>query len=173
MTIQELIKKIEQWAIDRELDKNGTVEGQLIKTAEEVSELIIGISKDDIDVIKDSIGDVFVTLVIGNLLTNIKMLSSEDTIAFENRIKYIGELHSLSISSKYNIIKVILNDFNEIIAHGSYQTGIGNLWMDLNGVCLMYQLSPMDCIESAYKVIADRKGRVIDGSFVKEADLNE
>ena len=48
MTIQELIKKIEQWAIDRELDKNGTVEGQLIKTAEEVSELIIGMSKGNL-----------------------------------------------------------------------------------------------------------------------------
>lgn len=173
MTIQELIKKIEQWAIDRELDKKGTVEGQLIKTAEEVSELIIAISKDDLEEIKDAVGDVFVTLVIGNLLTNIKVLSSEDTIAFENRIKYIGELHSLSIYSKYNIIKVILNDFNEIIAHGSYQTGIGNLWMDLNGVCLMYKLSPVDCIESAYNEIADRKGVVKNGSFVKASDLEK
>ena len=68
MRIQELIKLIEQWAIDRGLDKNGTVEGQLIKTAEEVAELIIGISKDDVDMIKDSIGDVFVTLVVGYML---------------------------------------------------------------------------------------------------------
>ena len=69
MRIQELIKLIEQWAIDRGLDKNGTVEGQLIKTAEEVAELIIGISKDDVDMIKDSIGDVFVTLVVGYMLS--------------------------------------------------------------------------------------------------------
>ena len=40
MTIKELIKLIEQWAIDRELDKKGTVEGQLIKTAEEVAGLL-------------------------------------------------------------------------------------------------------------------------------------
>lgn len=56
--MQDLIKKIERWAIDRELDK----------TAEEMAELIIGISKDNIEGIKDSIGDVFVTLVIGNMI---------------------------------------------------------------------------------------------------------
>ena len=66
--MQELIKKIEQWAIDREIDKKGTVEGQSIKTAEEIAELIKGISKDDMYLIKDSIGDVFVTLVIGKEL---------------------------------------------------------------------------------------------------------
>lgn len=63
-----LKEKIEQWAIERELDKKGTVEGQQIKTAEEVAELIIGISKERKETIKDSIGDIYVTLVIGNIL---------------------------------------------------------------------------------------------------------
>ena len=89
MNIQELIKKIEQWAIDRGLNKNGTVEGQLIKTAEEVAELIIGISKDDIDVIKDSVGDVFVTLVVGNLISEKK--KSLENIMTNNYFLFIRE----------------------------------------------------------------------------------
>lgn len=68
MSLKELIKLIEQWARERELDKYGTVEGQLIKTAEEVAELIIAISKDDREALKDAVGDVFVTLVVGNLI---------------------------------------------------------------------------------------------------------
>lgn len=173
MNLNELIKKIEQWAIDRSLDKNGTVEGQLIKTAEEVAELIIGISKYDIDLIKDSVGDVFVTLVIGNMLTNRKVRPYANPIAFEDMIKYHGILQSKSISSKYNIIKCIVNDLTSIMENNSYKVGISDLWMDLNGVCLMYNLLPIDCIESAYKEIAGRKGKVINGSFVKSEDLNE
>ena len=172
MKIQELIKLIEQWAIDRGLDKNGTVQGQLIKTAEEVSELIIGISKDDIDLIKDSVGDVFVTLVIGNMLTNLKVRLYDNPIAFEDMIKYHGVLQSESISSKYNIIKRIVNDFTSIMENNCYKR-ISDLWMDLNGVCLMYNLLPIDCIESAYKEIAGRKGKVINGSFVKSEDLKD
>lgn len=171
--MQELIKLIEQWAIDRELDKSGTVEGQLIKTTEEVAELIIGISKDDIDLIKDSVGDVFVTLVIGNMLTNLKEHPYDNPIAFEDMLKYHGGLQSKSISNKYNIIKCIVNDLASIIEDDCYKVGISDLWMDLNGVCLMYNLLPIDCIESAYKEISYRKGKVINGSFVKSEDLNE
>ena len=38
--MKDIIKKIEQWAIDREIHKKGTIEGQAIKTAEEIAELI-------------------------------------------------------------------------------------------------------------------------------------
>jgi len=113
MEMQKLIELIEQWAINRGLDKNGTVEGQLIKTAEEVAELIIGISKGNLKLIKDSVGDVFVTLVIGSLLQG----SKNDFIA-------------------------TFDDFYFI-----------------------------DCVESAYKEIADRKGVVKNGTFIKESDL--
>lgn len=167
----KLIKLIEQWAINRGLDKNGTVEGQLIKTSEEVAELIIGISKDDIDVIKDSIGDVFVTLVIGNLITNLKVLPYDNKVEFKERIKYGGNLNSKTISSKYNITRSLIDNLDLLMINGSYKTDISKLWMDLNGTCLMYGLTPSDCIESAYKEIADRKGVVKNGTFIKESDL--
>lgn len=31
----------------------------------------------------------------------------------------------------------------------------------------------LDCLNSAYNVIKDRKGKVIDGSYIKESDLHE
>ena len=138
-----------------------------------MSELIIGISKDNIEVIKDSVGDVFVTLVVGNMLTNLKVQPYANPIAFEDMIKYHGVLQSKSIFSKYNIIKCIVNALTSIMEHNCYKVGISDLWMDLNGVCLMYDLSPIDCIESAYKEIADRKGKVINGTFWKSEDLEK
>lgn len=35
----------------------------------------------------------------------------------------------------------------------------------------MYNLNFKDCVESAYQEIANRKGKMIDGTFVKEEDL--
>ena len=68
MTINELNTLIIEWAKERELDIKGTVEAQAIKTVEELSELIKAICKDKKEDIIDSIGDVYVTLVIGNML---------------------------------------------------------------------------------------------------------
>lgn len=171
MNIQELIKKIKQWAIDRGLDKNGTVEGQLIKTAEEVAELIIGISKDDIDVIKDSVGDVFVTLVVGNLIFNQQVQPYADNVPFVRLLQTNGILEAGAISSKYKIIKTLSEDLRSLLIDENYYSATSKLWMDLNGVCLMYGLIPLDCVESAYKEISGRKGVVKNGTFVKEDDL--
>lgn len=164
MEMQELIKLIEQWAIDRGLDKNGTIEGQLIKTAEEVSELIIGISKDDIDVIKDSVGDVFVTLVIGNMLDKrfdmYKLMESLDRRLLMEPIKIID-----LVSFNIHYLNLILK--NE--AYSQFET-----WGLIEGLTVIsdwYELDFVECVESAYNEIADRKGIVKNGTFVKEDDL--
>lgn len=162
--MQRLIKLIEKWAIDRSLDKNGTVEGQLVKTAEEVAELIIGISKDDIGVIRDSIGDVFVTLVVGNLICNsTEILKDYQSVVIRDESKY----------GKYNLIMGILYSMNRLMFEELYaKREVSSLMQDLMYVCKLYDLDFLGCVESAYNEIAGRKGRVINGTFVKESDLH-
>ncbi len=99
MNITELIKK---WAIDRGIDK-ASPEKQFLKVIEEVGELAEGMAKNREEQIKDSIGDVYVTLVI------------------------------LSMQLGYNI---------------------------------------EDCINAAYDEIKDRKGKTVNGIFVKNEDLH-
>lgn len=155
--MDELNKKILQWAKDRELDKKGTVQAQTIKTVEELSELVKAVCKDDREEIIDAIGDVHVTLVIGNMLdTDTEMLSlscigsDEDEYTKEQLLeqllecsrhvlffKYIRELIALTIKTLYN-------------------------------VCKYYQFDYADCVESAYNVIKNRKGKVVDGQYIKE-----
>ena len=62
--LQQLIKNIEQWAEDRNLIEGSTPQKQFIKLMEEFGELCSGVSKNKIDVVKDSIGDCFVVMVI-------------------------------------------------------------------------------------------------------------
>lgn len=96
--ITELIKK---WAIDRNV-VSGDVKSQMVKLLEEAGELAEGINKNKKDLIVDSIGDVYVVLVI---------------------------------------------------------------------LCMQLGLDINDCIKVAYEEIKDRKGKLVNGLFVKEEDL--
>lgn len=180
MRIEEQIKLIEQWAIERRIDKNGTVEGQLIKTAEEVAELIIGISKDDIDVIKDSIGDVFVTLVVLNLIRfniNFNKLVSD--------IRRVDKAIPMDYTTnKYDHVEYLVYSLNDLLRPSSkidnkiffrdvdkFEFYLTQMIMSLIFISTDYELKLNRCVLHAYTQIADRKGRVIDGTFVKEDDL--
>lgn len=99
--VMSLTKLIEKWAIDRGLD-TADPNKQMLKLMEEVGELAQGIVKNNQHQIYDSIGDVYVALVI---LT--------------------------------------------------WQMG----WQ------IEY------CIHAAWNEIKDRKGKLINGTFIKEEDL--
>lgn len=49
---------------------------------------------------------------------------------------------------------------------------IGDMYVVLTILCLQLGLSIEDCIRQAYDEIKDRKGKMINGVFVKEEDLN-
>lgn len=166
--IKDLDEKIISWARWRGLDKKGTVEGQAIKTAEEVAELIIGLSKDDKDKIIDSIGDVYVTLVVGNLIqgkANFERAFNRAEIDSKNIVGHFGapdkaeQIINLMIATK------------EVLTLGYTPHTIGLMLMDIMIVAGENQLNLKSCVESAYQEIKGRKGRIIDGTFVKESDL--
>lgn len=91
---------IQRWAWNRNLIDGSNPTSQTVKLMEEVGELAGGICKNKEDVIKDSIGDVFVVLVI---------------------------------------------------------------------IAAQMGWSMEECVEAAYNEIKDRKGKMVDGVFVKEA----
>lgn len=49
---------------------------------------------------------------------------------------------------------------------------IGDVYVVLTILSLQLGINIEDCIAEAYDEIKDRKGRMVDGVFVKEADLN-
>lgn len=168
MKIEELNKKIEQWAIDRHLDKEAEVKAQSIKSAEEFSELIIGICKDKKDLIVDSIGDVYVTLVVGNLIHN-----KLDLVKIYKEVKkdYQGLRGYLWMNGKTTQIMFIGDRTKLILRQGYSEWSVKNSIELLLALSEIYNLSFEACAESAYKVIANRKGRMINGQFVKQEDL--
>lgn len=61
--MHNLIKQVEQWSIDKGLDKGNSFT-QYAKSSEEMGEVAAALCRNDIDELRDGIGDVIVTLVI-------------------------------------------------------------------------------------------------------------
>ena len=99
--LSELVALIQNWAWDRNLIDGSTPNAQMLKLMEEVGELAGGVCKDKADVIKDSIGDVFVVLTI---------------------------------------------------------------------IAAQMGWSIEECVQAAYAEIKDRKGKMVDGIFVKDEE---
>ncbi len=62
-TMNNLIKQVEQWSIDKGLDKGNSFT-QYAKSSEEMGEVAAALCRNDVDELKDGIGDVVVTLII-------------------------------------------------------------------------------------------------------------
>lgn len=157
MTINELNAHIIDWAKERELDSKGTVEAQAIKTVEELSELIKAICKDNKEDIIDSIGDVYVTLVIGNMLVRQRELDP----MFARR-------NVIGANKKKSMLRVLANIIDKTLREPYEEQTLLYTMKDLHIVCKFYGLDFTECVESAYNTIKDRKGITRDGSFIKD-----
>ncbi|WP_068672295.1 MazG-like family protein [Oceanobacillus sp. Castelsardo] len=103
MDLNKLVEKVEQWSIEKGLDKADSSK-QFLKVSEETGEVAAALARSDRDALEDGIGDVIVTLII------------------------LGQQNNLSIER---------------------------------------------CLNTAYQEISGRKGKMVNGVFVKESDLKE
>lgn len=158
----DLTEKIEHWAEDRNLHTADPIK-QYDKLLEEFGELIKGINKQDMDMIKDSIGDMYVVMTIMCTQTGNSM------------IKLLEDGGVETIRPKHNTVEYvfILSDLGEFLSDkiSFIIPQVYNLNLELSKTCSEHEISFVDCVELAYDEIKDRKGKMIDGKFVKEADL--
>lgn len=62
--MNQLIKKVKRWAADKNLLRRNNANFQMLKVMEEVGETAGALARNNIDDVKDGIGDSFVTLII-------------------------------------------------------------------------------------------------------------
>lgn len=173
MKEKELIGKIEQWAKDRNLILGSTPQKQFIKLMEEFGELCAGIARNDKEKIKDSIGDCGVVLIILN-----EQLQIEKDLTFtwefqnEEGLTFTCETQIESPENQIKYTMRYLNDLSWLIDDGEDKFALFEIITELNGYAHYYGFTMLECLEHAYEQIKDRKGRMIDGVFVKEEDLN-
>ena len=161
----ELIKKVEQWSEDRGFFEEGsgvTFEVQFLKLYEEFGELCGSIVKGK-DV-KDDIGDNMVVLInlaklSGLTFTSIMKKVEDRNLGFYEYSEPSAYAHELSINRYPRIFK----DKSEMSFAHSY--------LILSSLASKMGTSIEECLKIAYDEIKDRKGKMINGAFIKEGDL--
>lgn len=167
---------IRQWGSDRNLILGATPQAQFVKLIEEFGEITLGMEQEDYAEIKDGIGDTAVVLTI--LAAQMGTTGEE---CFEYASSLNAELVFFEDEAPYSTyIRAIVTNFSKLatgIAKKNLplaKEGIGHglgLVAALAGELLIEETFE-DALLASYNVIKDRKGKMIDGVFVKEADLH-
>ena len=161
---------VRQWAVDRNLIEGSTPEAQCVKLIEEYGELARGIAKKDEALIKDSIGDTLVVCIIMAAQLGSDSFSI-DKLVFERTaldVPDVSEKIVMRGATELGAISYFINVTNRDI-----DRCIGNIYAlcdTLAEIAYLHKWSLVDCLEAAYNEIKDRKGRMVDGIFIKEGD---
>lgn len=162
---KELVTLTKKWFTDRDLENGGRLDKQALKLSEEFGELCAGYLKQNEKLTKDSIGDCAVVIV------GLAMLIRRDVHGiFEES----DNIRRKDVMECFKLLNANISEFQLSQDLASTEMCRHNL---VRAVAYLKSISKVlgydfaDCFEVAYNEIKDRKGKWIDGSFVKEEDL--
>lgn len=160
------LDKVKQWFIDRDLENGGRLDKQSLKLSEEFGELCAGYLKKNEKLTKDSIGDCAVVIV------GLALLIKADVQEIFEGLNHVEEVDVMKCFRGLNLNICAIQSYSvrydgifryDLVFAVEYLKSISNI--------LGYDFE--ECFELAYQEIKDRKGRWIDGTFVKEEDLHD
>lgn len=157
-----LEEKVEKWFVERNLHEANPVK-QFEKLMEEAGELFEGIAKGKNELIYDALGDIQVVL-----------------IGLEQQIRNGAEIEAtvqelellLMVSSLGNLAqKLYKHVFHKETKQPLIKPDLIMLHSNIHSIAIHNCTTADTCLQIAYDEIKDRKGKMIDGVFVKEEDL--
>ena len=138
---QRVIEICTSW----DLHNNTTEEKQILKFYTELGEYADAVLKDDKDAIIDAIGDMAVCLINAEVIENRLIGFGKPYCSFDNIYGIIDNLVIFAACRDYKETLLILSSLAE--SHGT---------------------TLEHCLDTVIKVIEKRKGKMINGVFVKE-----
>lgn len=161
----ELVTLTKKWFTDRDLEHGGRLDKQALKLSEEFGELCAGYLKQNEKLTKDSIGDCAVVIV------GLALLIKEDVHSI---FKSADSVRPKEAMESFKLLNANISEFQLSQDLASKEMCRHNL---VRAVAYLKSISKAlgydfaDCFELAYNEIKDRKGKWIDGCFVKEEEL--
>lgn len=172
----ELIELTEKWGEERNFySENGTTpEHQYVKLMEEFGESAASISRGKNP--KDDIGDQMV------VLTHIARLCGTSLKKERFEIPLNAEIVYKEVSLQQNIMYLSMNygDLARSIIEREAKGNIGlynfefaleKVVTRLGAIASSHKLTLEECLEHSYNEIKDRKGKMVNSTFIKESDL--
>lgn len=160
MTLNQLTALIVGWAQDRNLIEGSNYRAQCIKLGEELGELAqAGEMEDELEM-RDAIGDLYVVATIMAV-----QLGGSIVLAREN----CGPALPSSTVAAFGDVCAAVARGREADAHMALGYFINILeaeaGLESNGA---FDLT--ECVTGAWDTIKDRKGRMVDGVFIKDGE---
>lgn len=162
---KELVTLTKKWFIDRDLENGGRLDKQSLKLSEEFGELCAGYLKQNEKLTKDSIGDCAVVIVGSALLIDADVHS-----IFERADGIIRK----KVMESFKLLNANISEFQlsqDLASKEMCRHNLVRAVAYLKSISKAFDYEFVDCFEIAYNEIKDRKGKWIDGTFVKEEDL--
>ena len=149
------IERVHEWAQARGLYDTSDPSVQFGKAVGELGELIIALANEDIEGIKDGIGDVRVCLIN---LCKIAEVHFTEALASPRYPINIGWLMR-EMSRIYDNFQ----NYDEMSAAVAYVN------QNLLSIAIEHDLTLEECDNHAWDQIKDRTGKTINGEFIKDA----
>ena len=169
-TIQELVPLIQEWAKERGIFDKSTPFDQLLKTHEEVGELIKACYDNDKPAIQDAIGDTMICLINYchfielDVIKKIKQ-AVELSLPELDIISRVMEVYS----SLGRLISINMRNEGEKLSKPS-EIRVFSIAYCLHEIALLENTTLEECLNIAYNEIKNRKGKMINGKFVKDEE---
>lgn len=170
--MQQLQEKIVQWAHDRNIVEGSSIYDQAKKLVEETGELFNGINKGKPAVVVDSIGDIAVVITI---IEAIHFREQGSPIEFRNQYTKKGSIYQdgeeiTLAKTEADIAMLTAGMLADVARYGQNSTIdiLEGIWDALDHYTRLTHLDLYDCVKAAYDEIKDRKGKLVDGVFVKD-----
>lgn len=157
---------VEQWSAERGIYEHSTALAQALKAVSEVGELADAVIKNDMDALKDAIGDVAVCVV--NVMHMGRVALDEDYVFDAAPTRADVDVHRATAFTTYSVghMCYALADGH---AAESVSSTVDIVLLSLRETARIVGLSFADCCDAAWNEIKDRKGRMVaGGAFVKE-----
>jgi len=147
MKTEEIIPLVIQWAKDKNLNDP---KKQTLKCYEELGELAKAILENDRDEIIDAIGDSFITIII---------LASQRRLEKQLYVDLNESLFTGCSTDSYSLAWIYSDIYNEefyyCISH-------------LSDIAKNHKLTLIQCLNAAWNTIKNRKGKTVNGTFIKK-----
>jgi hypothetical protein len=171
MDAKQFAINVAQWCDDRNFTYGSNPMRQFFKLVEEFGETCEAIECSDVADTMDGIGD---TLVVTRAILHQMGYDAEAYVAAFNRGQGMRQLHQGIVSDPLVACASSLGVIAKGISKGDVvqvADGVSGLVMGLQILCDSTSINIYECMSEAWNEIKDRKGMLIDGVFVKEADL--
>lgn len=183
MRFDRLTAQVIGWANDRNLIEGSTVQKQNVKLIEEFGEFAAGLARGKKEVQADALGDMMVILIIMGQQADVNIRqqladlveTALDSQSYDSIISAIDrQMRKVGIDEAFLTTSIDIGGLSEYVLctpQPAYLvTPLATAMGDVIAMCFELELNPTDVLEDVWNIIKDRKGKMVDGVFVKEND---